>query len=157
MTFDDVSIASADEHLRVTDALVRFGAGIDRADERLLASALATDAVVDFGPCGTKLGLDVPVMKRRGDIVTFLAATGLTQATSHVVANARVRVEGSAAKLLALVDATHVSKSDPSRRFQMVNWYELDLVAADVGWLAARLVIDNIWSRGQPNLLSERA
>ena len=156
MTFDDMSIASADDYLGVADALLRFGAGVDRADERLLASAFTVDAVVDFGPCGRKLDLDFPVVAGRDDIVAFLASTGRTQTTSHVVTNARVHKDGSSAKLRALVDATHISRRDPSRRFRMMNWYDLDLAADGRTWRARRLVIDNVWFSGEPNLLQER-
>ena len=135
---------------------MRFGAGVDRADERLLASAFTVDAVVDFGPCGRKLNLDFPVVAGREAIVAFLAATGRTQTTSHAVANARVQTQGSSATLRALVDATHISKRDPMRRFQMVNWYELDLVEQELTWQAQRLVIDNIWFSGEPDVLLGR-
>ena len=63
MAFDDIGIAPADAHLGVADTLLRFGAGVDRGDASLLASVFTDDAVVDFRPCGQKLGLDFPVLE----------------------------------------------------------------------------------------------
>ena len=112
----------------VVDALYRFGAGVDHNEPDLLASAFAGDAVVDFGPCGRAMGLDFPVLTGAETIVGFLRANAEVQTTSHVITNGRAKVEGGAAKLRALVDATHLPKSDHSRRCQMMNWYDADLV-----------------------------
>lgn len=63
--------ASADDHLSITDALLKFGAGTDAGDAALLTSAFTREAVVDFGPCGRKLGLDFEPLRGRDGIVVF--------------------------------------------------------------------------------------
>ena len=145
--------ASAGDQLEVTDALYRFGAGVDHNDAGLLASAFSEDAVVDFGPCGRKMGLEFPLLTGGETIVHFLGANAGTQTTTHVITNARVDVEGHAAKLRALVDATHLPSGDHSRRCRMMNWYELELIKDGRLWRIRRLVIDNAWFTGDPQVL----
>ena len=156
MTSEDIAITSPDNHLRAADVLLRLAAGLDRADKELLASTFTDDAMVDFSPCGRKLGLEFPVVTGREAIVAFLASTGRTQTTSHLVSNARVHASGEAVKLRALVNATHILKRDPQRRFRMTNWYELDIVADGSIGRATRLVIDNVWFTGDPLVLMDR-
>ncbi len=154
--FDDVQVASADDHLQAMDALYRFGAGVDHGDARLLASAFSDDAVIDFTPCGRALGLDFPLMKGSSMIVGFLGATAATQVTTHVVTNGRVQVDGNATRLCALVDATHFARDDQAQRLEMVNWYEAELVRTESPWRIRRLVIKNVWFAGDPQVLLRR-
>ena len=151
MTCD--TFAPPREHLDIVDALLRLGAGIDHADEDLLATALTDDAVVDFTPCGRTMGLDFPVLTGGQAIVAFLRATAKTQTTTHVITNARARIDGGAASLRALVDATHLPRSDHRRRCEMMNWYYAELVENAALWRIDRLVIENAWFTGDTKVL----
>jgi SnoaL-like domain len=153
MMLNEAATAPAGELLEVMDALYRFGAGVDRNDGALLATAFSDDAVVDFGPCGRKMGLDFPVLTGGEAIVGFLCANAQTQTTSHVITNGRAQVDGDAGRLRALVDATHLPKDDHSRRCQMMNWYEVDLVKDGNMWRIRRLVISNAWFTGDIQVL----
>jgi len=55
--------------IAVADALYRFAAGIDFNDADLLTSAFAENAVADFTPSATKLGIEFPVLEGRESIV----------------------------------------------------------------------------------------
>ena len=153
MTIDRNPIASADDHLEVIDALYRFGAGVDHNDPALIASAFSKDIVVDFGPCGRKMDLNFPLLTGHETVVGFLSANAGSQTTSHVITNGRVQVEGEIARLRILVDATHLPGGDHSRRCQMMNWYEVELVRDERLWRMRRLVIDNVWFTGDPQVL----
>jgi len=153
MIIDQIPIATAADHLEVTDALLRFGAGVDHDDVGLIASAFSEDAVVDFGPCGCKMGLEFPVLTGGETIVRFLGSTSGTQTTTHVITNGRAHVEGDAAKLRALVDATHLPRGDHSRRCEMMNWYEAELIRDGRLWRIRGLVIHNAWFTGDPQVL----
>lgn len=153
MALNEIHIASADDSAEVLDALLRFGAGVDHNDAALLATAFSDDAVVDFGPCGRKMDLDFPVLTGAGTIVDFLGANAGKQTTTHVITNGRVRVDGDVAKLRALVDATHLPKGDHSRRCQMLNWYEVELVRDAGLWRIKQLVIHNAWYSGDVQVL----
>ena len=153
MTIDQNLIASAGDHLEVMDALYRFGAGVDHNDPALIASAFSEDIVVDFGPCGRKMGLKFPLLTGHETVVGFLSANAGLQTTSHVITNGRVHVEGDVARLRTLVDATHLPRDDHSRRCQMMNWYEVELIRDERLWRTRRLVIDNAWFTGDPQVL----
>ena len=153
MLHDQSAIALAAERLEVTDALLRFGAGVDHNDEELLATAFSDDAVVDFGPCGRAMGLDFPVLTGGDTILRFLRATAEAQTTTHVITNGRAKIDEGAARLRALVDATHLPKGDHSRRCQMMNWYDVDLVKDGNLWRMRRLVISSAWFTGDTQVL----
>ena len=153
---DETDMAPAGDLPGVMDALYRFGAGVDRNDKALLETAFTDDAVVDFGPCGRAMGLDFPVLTGGGSIVGFLSANAATQTTSHVITNGRARVDTSKATLCALVDATHFPKADHSRRCQMMNWYDVELVKIDALWRIRTLMISNVWFAGDIQVLLGR-
>lgn len=146
------SPASADV-AAIGDALLRFAAGTDTGDAALIASAFAPDAVVDFGPCGDKLGLAFPPLEGRDDIVGFLAGTSRHQITSHVVTNVRLSTTARGTRSQALVEATHIVRHDPARRFRMLDRYEADHAPHDGEWRIERLVIDNVWFEGDPRIM----
>ena len=150
------TLASTDVHISVVDALLRFGAGTDDGDVVALKSAFAGDAVVDFSACGRSIGLDFAPLRGADTIVSFLEGTSQHQMTSHVVTNSRVHLNDDRAHLRALVDATHVIRDDPARRFRMMNWYETDLVLIDGLWRIVRMAIDNIWAEGDATVLFVR-
>ena len=156
MGIDRESIQSANYHVAVVDALYRFGAGVDTNDRNLLETAFCDDAVVDFSPCGRKMGLDFSLLTGAETIVHFLGASAKTQITSHVITNGRVHLTGDGAKLHALVDATHILRRDDSQRCRMRNWYEAELVEVEDRWRICRLTIDNVWFTGDPQVLLGR-
>ena len=153
MTINETTYVPASELGDLMDVLYRFGAGVDHNDTALLATAFSEDAVVDFGPCGRTMGLDFPVLTGGETIVGFLSANAQTQTTSHVITNGRAQVDGSTARLRALVDATHLPQRDHSRRCQMMNWYDVDLLKTGDFWRIGRLVISNAWFTGDIKVL----
>ena len=153
MAIDNAAIDRGAEQLEVVDAMYRFGAGVDHNDADLLATAVSDDAVVDFGPCGRAMGLDFPVLTGGETIVGFLCSNAERQTTSHVITNARARIEGNSAVLRSLVSATHLPKGDHSRRCQMMNWYDVELVKEVDSWRMRRMVISNAWFTGDVQVL----
>lgn len=122
----------------------------------MLASAFAEEAVIDFSPCGRKLGPDLEPLRGRASIVGFLAGTAAHQVTSHVIANVRTRVAEGRATLRALVGAPHVARSDSTRRFRMTNWYDAELGPYQGAWRLTQLLIDNVWFEGDPRTMLHR-
>ena len=144
---------SADDYLGVMDALHRFGAGVDHGNAELIASAFHADAVVDFSPCGRRMGLDFPVMTGGPAIAGFLGGTAQSQTTTHVITNGRVHVDGDTATLQCLVDATHLPRDDHSRHCRMMNWYDVVLERDNARWRMRRVVINSAWFSGDPKIL----
>lgn len=148
--------APADDHVAISEALLRFAAGVDERRADLVASAFAEDATVDFGPCGRMLDLDFSPLEGREAIVGFLAATARTQVTTHAVTNLQSHRVGEAATLTALVEATHILRDDPARRFRMMTRYALHLAREDDLWRMRRMTIAGVWSEGEADVLLAR-
>ena len=151
---DDTILKNTADKIAVVEALYRFAAGIDLRDQDLLASALAEDAVSDFGPAAAKAGFEYPVLEGRMNIVAVLSEALKLLDTTHSVSNPRVILDGDKARLDALVEAQHVSRSDPSRHFLMKNRYDVELVRQGDVWVIQRTTVDNVWRSGDPAVLS---
>lgn len=148
-----MSDVATEDRIMAGDALLRFAAGTDEGDADLIRSAFADAAVVDFGPCGAKLGLPFPPLEGRDAIVGFLAATSVHQMTSHVITNMRMAAVPDGIVVRALVEATHIVRREPSHRFRMLDPYHATLVRSEDGWRIKLLVIDNIWFEGDPRTM----
>lgn len=73
--------------------------------------------------------------------------------TTHTVANPLVTIDGDTARLDALVEAQHVSRSDPSRHYMMKNRYEVELEREDDHWVITRNTVDNVWRSGDVTVM----
>lgn len=153
---DVPGISEASRHLAVIDALLRFGAGTDDIDSVLLKTVFADNAEVDFGPCGEKLGMSFDPLVGSALIIKFLCDTGTRQVTSHAITNLRVSWHDQRANVRALVDATHISRENRTKRFRMTNWYDVVMESSGEQWLVTSMRIDNVWSEGDQTVLGLR-
>jgi hypothetical protein len=146
--------ALAADRMAAIDALYRFAAGIDRRDWNMLASALAEDAVSDFGPASAKAGFYYPVIQGRDAIIAALSSSLSQVDTTHSVSNPLVTIDGATAQLDALVEAQHVPINDPVRHYLMKNRYDVELVRQGDGWVIMRNTVDNVWRTGDVTVMS---
>jgi len=145
---------SAEEQLRIVDALYRFGAGQDLRDRALFESAFAADAALDFTGPAQRLGATLPVFTGRKMIADTVFATIGDLDTTHTVTNPRVTsFDGEHATLTALVEAQHLPRDDHGRHLLLKNIYVTELVKRPGRWLIERLQIDNVWLDGDPSVL----
>ena len=138
----------------IIDALYRFGLGQDLRDRDLFASAFSADAQLDFRPAAEKCGLPIPLMEGRDAIVDTILDPATRIDTTHVVTNCRVRVDGDAARLTAIVEAQHLPKDDHSRHALLKNLYAVDLVRDGARWVMRHVHIDNVWHTGDPRVIA---
>lgn len=150
----NATIESVADKQGVIEALYRFAAGIDLRDRAQLASAFTEDAISDFRPAAAKAGFDYPVLEGRDTIVTALATSLGNVATTHSVSNPLVTLDGDEARLDVLVEAQHVSLTEPARHYLMKNRYDVELVRAGDAWRIRRVTIDNVWRTGDPAVLA---
>lgn len=136
----------------VVDALYRFAAGQDLKDRELFGSAFAPDATLDFTHPAQRFAADIPVMTGRDTIMTILD-TLEPLVTSHTVTNPRVTLRPPGAVLSALVEAQHVSRSDPHRHLLLKNVYDVTLVPAGDRFVIESMTIRNLWHDGDPSVL----
>ncbi|MBP1179323.1 hypothetical protein JOE48_001287 [Methylobacterium sp. PvR107] len=80
------------------------------------------------------------------EIVAFLASTAAGQVTRLVVTNPFVVVTGDRASLSALVEAVHIVRNAPDRRFRMMNRCEASLERRVDGWAIGRLRSEDVGS-----------
>jgi hypothetical protein len=153
-TLPTPSSDSAADRLAVVEALYRFAAGIDQRDWALLASALAENAVSDFGPASAKAGFDYPVIEGRDTLISALSGSLSHLDTTHSVSNPLVTIDGDTARMDALVEAQHVPIDDPSRHYLMKNRYDVELIRQDDLWVITRNTVDNVWRSGDVTVMS---
>ena len=134
------------------DALYRFGAGQDLADEALFRSAFADDAVLDFTQPAETFGATIPAMKGIEEIAGILTTLKPLR-TTHTVTNPRTDLHGDTAQLFALVEAQHVRRDDLSRHLLLKNVYWVDLSRAGSQWVIDLMTIQTVWHDGDPTVL----
>jgi SnoaL-like domain len=148
------SFSELNDRYEVIDALHRFAIGLDTKDRTLLESAFAADAIADFTPAATKVGMEFPVLTGHEAIVSALSQFLANYTTSHTVGNARAQVKENMAELYALVEAQHVPLSDRSKHFLFKNQYTIALVREGDLWLIKHLHIENLWTDGDLKVIT---
>jgi hypothetical protein len=142
----------------VTDAVLRYTAGLDYGDADLLVSALTEDAVLDLTPATAKIGLEFPVLSPRETIVGALIGSVGPLDTSHSVTNVRIELDGDSAELRCYAQAQHYLPGEgpnpaATRHALMMNRYHAQLVRDGRQWRIRRLTIDSAWFEGDPTVL----
>ena len=157
---NDLAQPAADRY-EIADALHRFAFGIDHGDADSLASALAEDCVLDFRPAGRKLGLDFPKLDGRKAIVDTLIPLLGPLDTSHTVSNLQIDINDDDATLYAYVMAQHFMPREGPRygteNALLMNRYDCELVRDAQKWRFKKMVIDNAWAEGNPEILNALA
>jgi hypothetical protein len=156
----DLAQLAADRY-EIADALHRFAFGLDHGDADSLSSALTEDCVLDFRPAGRKLDLDFPKLTGRQAIVDALIPLLGPLDTSHTVNNLQIEVGEDSATLYGYVMAQHFMPREGPRpgteNALLMNRYDCDLVRDGQKWRFKRMVIDNAWAQGNPEILNALA
>jgi hypothetical protein len=142
------------DQLGIADALYRFAAGQDDKDTDTFLSAFTNDAVLDFSHPAQLFGVELPPMDGLAAIATIPDVLAELR-TTHTVTNVRTVIDGDLARGQALVEAQHVRK-EPSEGFLLLkNTYDIEAVrdAALGTWHIRKMVIRNVWHRGDPAVL----
>jgi SnoaL-like domain len=159
MSTDLAQLAS--DRYEIADALHRFAFGLDHGDADSLASALTEDCVFDFRPAGKKLGLDFPKLTGRQAIVDALIPLLGPLDTSHTVSNLQIEISDDSATLYCYVMAQHfMPRQGPrpgSENALLMNRYDCELVRDGQKWRFKKIVIDNAWAQGNPEILNALA
>lgn len=149
------------DRYEIADALHRFAFGIDHGDADSLASALAEECVLDFRPAGKKLGLDFGKLDGRKAIVERLIPLLGPLDTSHTASNLQIDIDDDVATLYAYVMAQHFMPREGPRpgteNALLMNRYDCELVRDGQRWRFKRMVIDNAWAEGNPEILNALA
>jgi SnoaL-like domain len=151
----------ATDRYEIADALHRLAFGLDHGDADSLSSALTEDCVLDFRPAGRKLSLDFPKLTGRQAIVDALIPLLGPLDTSHTVGNLQIEVSEDSATLYGYVMAQHFMPREGPRpgteNALLMNRYDCDLVRDGQKWRFKRMIIDNAWAQGNPEILNALA
>ena len=154
-------LRQACDRYEIADTMHRYAFGLDHGDADSLASAFAEDCVLDFTPAGRKLGLDFPALTGRQTILDALLPFIGPLDTSHTASNLQIEISGDTATLHAYVMAQHFMPREGPRRGSenalLMNRYDCELVRDGQKWRFKRVMIDNAWMQGDPEILNVRA
>jgi len=157
---NDLAQLAADRY-EIADALHRFAFGLDHGDADSLASALTEDCLLDFRPAGKKLCLDFPKLTGRQAIVDALIPLLGPLDTSHTASNLQIEISDESATLYAYVLAQHfMPREGPrpgSENALLMNRYDCELLRDGQKWRFKRMIIDNAWAQGNPEILNALA
>ena len=151
----------ATDRYEIADALHRFAFGLDHGDTDSLSSTLTEDCLLDFRPAGRKLGLDFPKLTGRQAIIDALVPLLGPLDTSHAVSNLQIEVNEDSATLYVYVMAQHFmplqGPRPGSENALLMNRYDCELTRDGQKWRFTRMVIDNAWAQGNPEILNALA
>ena len=156
----DLAQLAADRY-EIADALHRFAFGLDHGDADSLASTLTEDCVLDFRPAGRKLGLDFPKLTGRQAIVDALIPLIGPLDTSHTISNLQIEIRDDSATLYGYVLAQHfMPRQGPkpdAENALLMNRYDCELIRGGEKWRFKRMIIDNAWAQGNPEIINALA
>ncbi len=149
------------DRIEIADALYRYAFGLDHHTAEALASALTEDCVLDFSRAGLKLGIKFPVLNNRDQIMqTLLPMLGPLD-TSHTASNLQIEIKDDAATLHGYIMSQHFMPGQGSKRGSefalLMNHYDGELVRDGTKWRFRRIVIDNAWADGDPEIITALA
>jgi SnoaL-like domain len=151
------SVLTAEDRLDIEDALARFAAGIDENDPTTLGSVFTADATLDFSPGGSRHGHRLPCTRRPPRHPRRRRDERRPMDTLHSATNVRV-LEGdeNAVRVAAIVNAIHHPAGVRDRHCSMHNRYDMSFVRTTAGWRMSRLVIENRFWTGDPQVVLGR-
>ena len=151
----------ANDRYEVADTLHRYAFGLDHGDADSLASALTEDCVLDFRRADKKLHLGFPLITGRQAILDSVLPLIGPLDTSHTATNLQIEISGDSAMLSAYVMSQHFMPREGSRRGAenalLMNRYDCELVRDGQKWRFRRIIIDNAWSQGNPEIINALA
>jgi len=161
----------ANDRYEIADALHRYAFGLDHNHADTLASVLAEDCVFDFRPAGRKLRIEFPLVSGREEILSRVLALIGPMRTTHTASNIQVDVSGDTATVSAYMMSQHFAPGAISASGHdfalLMNRYDCELFrTAGSGateehthhsWRFKKIVIDNAWTQGDPEILHAAA
>jgi len=151
----------AHDRFEIADTMHRYAFGLDHGDPDSLASAFTEDCVIDFTSAAKKLGLEFPILSGRDLMVQTLIPMLGPLDTSHTVSNLQIEVSGDTATLHGYIMSQHFMPGEGPRRGSdyalLMNRYDAELLRDGAKWRFKRVIIDNAWAEGDPEILTALA
>ena len=143
--------ASLMDDLAIREVLYGYAAGVDRRDWALFRDCFTDEVTVDLSSWNGR-----PAATLRADDWVAGVRAGISgfDATQHLTANHRVRVDGDRARCTSEVQATHVLGGE---RVVLGGWYDTGLRRTPAGWRIASSTLHVTWREGREELFAEAA
>lgn len=152
MTSEQGGSASIEERLgaledraAITDVVIRFAYGLDRADWDLYGSTLADEVYVDFQQA---TGFEPRVWSREEWAAGAAMLEGF-DARQHLSTNHWITLDGDRATCRAYMFAQHyIAGIDAGTELVMHGWYDYSLERRPAGWQITRMTMHMDWAGG---------
>jgi hypothetical protein len=100
------------------------------------------------------MGIDFPVLEGRQGILDGVAMSVGPMDTLHSATNIRILDgDGNAVRVTAIVNAIHHPAGVRDRHCSMHNRYDMSFARTTAGWQMSRLVIENRFWTGDPQVM----
>jgi SnoaL-like domain len=143
-------IAALEDRAAISDVVIRFAYGLDRADWELYGATLADELFVDFRE---STGMEPRTWTRREwcDFAEEVLAGFV--ARQHISSNHRITLDGDRATCLAYMFAQHyLPGADGGDQLLMRGWYEYGLGRRAAGWQITSLIQHYTWGTGNEEI-----
>jgi SnoaL-like domain len=143
-------VAALEDRAAISDVVIRFAYGLDRADWELYGATLADELFVDFRE---STGME-PRTWTRGEWCGFAeeVLAGFV-ARQHISSNHRITLDGDQATCLAYMFAQHyLPEADGGDQLLMRGWYEYGLQRRAAGWQITSLTQHYTWGTGNEGI-----
>jgi len=140
-----MDLQALSDKLEIQELLARYARGVDTKDWELWRSVFTADAVVDYSSAGFAVG-------SRDEVAAQLEAGFVAIPwTQHLISNIEVDLDGDRASVRAMFfnPMQLPGMSGPSA---CGGYYHHDVVRTAEGWRSERLVEENVWFEGRPEL-----
>jgi 3-phenylpropionate/cinnamic acid dioxygenase small subunit len=132
---------SCNDHHDIVDVTVAYCYALDEKRFDDLASVFTDDAIVDYGTA-VCVGVDAVIDK----VSTSVAHL---DATTHLVSNHRVAVDGDRATCSCYLISQHVRKGTlGGDHYMIAGRYDDELVRTPDGWRISSRRLTRVWSEG---------
>ncbi len=140
------------DRLDVVEVCTRMAWHADRREWDQLRDAFTDEVALDY----TSLNGGTPATLSRDAVVKAWASVlGRFDATSHLVANHLVSLDGDRAVCTAAFQATHVlSNPHGSPRWTLGGTYRYELIRRDGRWKISGVVMTATWADGNQHLMT---
>jgi 3-phenylpropionate/cinnamic acid dioxygenase small subunit len=144
----DIELAGLLDRQQVVDVLVRYTLALDSRDWALLRTCFADSAVARYSglrPANGYAAIE-DVCRRSLEPLT---------ASQHLLGNILIELDGGHARATSYVQAQHVRTGLPGGdKYIVAGIYRDELSRTPDGWRIARRELDQLWTDGNPAVLS---
>jgi SnoaL-like domain len=146
----EARVAQLEDRAAISDVVIRFAYGLDRADWALYGSTLADELFVDFRE---STGMEPRVWTREEWCGFAAEVLNGFQSRQHISSNHRIVLDTDRASCLSYMFAQHyLPGAEGGDSLLMRGWYEYELWRTTAGWKITSLTQHYTWGTGNESI-----